>query len=104
MRLNRIELPGLYAASDVASLSKLNGIHLTPVLQRVYAKSGGIQRIVGTLDGRGNPLDGLELALDTLLRGDSGKVRLARDKDGRALDSPDGWTDQPRAGKKACGL
>ncbi len=93
-----IELPGLYTASDVASISKLNGIHLTPVLQRVYAKSGGIQRIVGTLDGRGNPLDGLELALDTLLRGDSGKVRLARDKDGRALDSPDGWTDQPKAG------
>jgi cell division protein FtsI (penicillin-binding protein 3) len=93
-----IDLPGLYTASDVASLSKLNGIHLTPVLQRVYANSGGIKRIVGTLDGHGNPLDGLELALDTLLRGDSGKVRLARDKDGRALDSPDGWTEQPKAG------
>jgi len=93
-----IDLPGLYTTADVASLSKLNGIHLTPVLQRVYANSGGIQRIVGTLDGRGNPMDGLELALDTLLRGDSGKVRLARDKDGRALDSPDGWTEQPKAG------
>ena len=93
-----IDLPGLYTASDVASLSKLNGIHLTPVLQRVYANSGGIKRIVGTLDGHGNPLDGLELALDTLLRCDSGKVRLARDKDGRALDSPDGWTEQPKAG------
>ena len=93
-----IDLPGLYTASDVASISKLNGIHLTPVLQRVYANSGGIKRIVGSLDGQGNPLDGLELALDTLLRGDSGKVRLARDKDGRPLDSPDGWTDQPKAG------
>ena len=93
-----IELPGLYTASDVASLSKLNGVHLTPVLQRVYANSGGIKRIVGSLDRRGNPLDGLELALDTILRGESGKVNLARDKDGRALDSPDGWTDQPRAG------
>ena len=93
-----IELPGVYAASDIASISKLNGIHLTPVLQRVYARSGGIQRIVGTLDGRGNPVDGLELALDTLLRGDSGKVKLARDKDGRPLDSPDGWTDQPKSG------
>ncbi|HEX9250424.1 MAG TPA: penicillin-binding transpeptidase domain-containing protein [Gemmatimonadaceae bacterium] len=93
-----IDLPGLYTTADVASLSKLNGIHLTPVLQRVYANSGGIQRIVGTLDGQGNPMDGLELALDTLLRGDSGKVRLARDKDGRALDSPDGWTEQPKAG------
>jgi cell division protein FtsI (penicillin-binding protein 3) len=93
-----IDLPGLYTASDVASISKLNGIHLTPVLQRVYANSGGIKRIVGSLDGQGNPLDGLELALDTLLRGDSGRVRLARDKDGRPLDSPDGWTDQPKAG------
>jgi cell division protein FtsI (penicillin-binding protein 3) len=93
-----IDLPGLYTAADVASISKLNGIHLTPVLQRVYANSGGIKRIVGSLDGHGNPLDGLELALDTLLRGDSGRVRLARDKDGRALDSPDGWTEQPKAG------
>jgi cell division protein FtsI (penicillin-binding protein 3) len=93
-----IDLPGLYTASDVASISKLNGIHLTPVLQRVYANSGGIKRIVGSLDGHGNPLDGLELALDTLLRGDSGKVRLARDKDGRPLDSPDEWTEQPKAG------
>jgi cell division protein FtsI (penicillin-binding protein 3) len=76
----------------------LNGIHLTPVLQRVYANSGGIKRIVGSLDGHGNPLDGLELALDTLLRGDSGRVRLARDKDGRPLDSPDAWTEQPKAG------
>src|SRR5439155_16909286 len=32
------------------------------------------------------------------LRGDSGKVKLARDKDGRPLESPDGWTDQPKPG------
>ena len=93
-----IELPGLYSASDVASLSKLNGIHLTPVLQRVYAKSVGIQRIVGALDGRGNPITGLELALDTILRGDSARVRLARDKSGRPLDTPDGWSDDARPG------
>ena len=93
-----IDLPGLYSSSDVASLSKLNGIHLTPVLQRVYGNSDGIKRIVGSLDGRGNPLDGLELELDSILRGDSGRVSLARDNNGRALDSPDGWTDQPKAG------
>ena len=93
-----IDLPGLYSQSDIASLSKLNGVHLTPVLQRVYAQSSGIRRIVGSLDGQGNPLDGLELALDTILRGDSGRVRLARDRNGRALDNPDAWTEQPRAG------
>lgn len=93
-----IDLPGVYATSDVASISKLNGVHLTPVLQRVYGNSGGIKRIVGSLDGRGNPLDGLELALDSILRGEAGKVSLARDNNGRALDSPDGWTEQPKAG------
>ncbi len=93
-----IDLPGLYNTADVASISKLNGIHLTPVLQRVYANSSGIQRIIGGLDGQGNPVGGLELSLDTLLRGDSGRVRLARDRDGRALDSPDGWTEQPKPG------
>jgi cell division protein FtsI (penicillin-binding protein 3) len=64
----------------------------------VYSRSGGIRRIVGSVDRQGNPLDGLELALDTVLRGDSGRVTLARDKSGRALDTPDGWTDQPHAG------
>ncbi len=93
-----IDLPGLYSASDVASISKLNGVHLTPVLQRVYGNSDGIKRIVGSLDVRGNPLDGLELALDSILRGDSGRVSLARDNNGRALDSPDGWTEQPKPG------
>ena len=93
-----IDLPGLYTQADLASISGLNGIHLTPVLQRVYSQSGGIKQIVGSLDGRGNPMDGLELELDTILRGDSGRVRLARDRDGRPLDSPDGWTDQPKAG------
>jgi len=93
-----IDLPGLYSAADVASISKLNGIHLTPVLQRVYGNSEGIKRIVGSLDGRGNPMNGLELALDSLLRGDSGRVSLARDNNGRALESPDGWTDNARPG------
>jgi len=93
-----IELPGLYSAADVASLSKLSGIHLTPVLQRVYAKSVGIQRIVGALDSRGNPVTGLELALDTVLRGDSGRVRLARNKNGRPLDTPDAWSEDAKPG------
>src|SRR5689334_13390970 len=93
-----IELPGLYSSSDVASLSKLNGIHLTPVLQRVYARSLGIQRIVGALDSRGNPVAGLELALDTVLRGDSGRVRLARNKNGRPLDTPDAWSEDAKPG------
>ncbi|MFN2636207.1 MAG: penicillin-binding transpeptidase domain-containing protein [Gemmatimonadaceae bacterium] len=93
-----IDLPGLWTASDVASISSMNGVHLTPVLQRVYARSSGIRRLVGSLDPHGNALDGLELALDTVLRGGSAKVTLARDRNGRPLETPDASTDQPRAG------
>ncbi|HUQ99377.1 MAG TPA: penicillin-binding transpeptidase domain-containing protein [Gemmatimonadaceae bacterium] len=93
-----IDLPGVFNTSDVASLSSMSGVHLTPVLQRVYARSSGIRRIVGSLDARGNALDGLELALDPILRGDSGRASLARDHSGRALETPDAWTDEPHAG------
>lgn len=93
-----VELPGLHDPARISSLVKLNGIHFTPVLQRVYAPSGGVRRIVGGLDGKGIPLDGIELGLDTVLRGDSAPVTMARNRDGRALETPDGWSNPPRPG------
>jgi cell division protein FtsI (penicillin-binding protein 3) len=93
-----IDLPGVFAASDMGSLANMSGVHLTPVLQRVYANSSGIRRIIGSLDPHGKAVDGLELALDTLLRGDSGRATLARDKGGRALETPEAWDEAPRAG------
>ncbi|MDQ3674985.1 MAG: penicillin-binding transpeptidase domain-containing protein, partial [Gemmatimonadota bacterium] len=93
-----VELQGLHDPARIPSLAQLNGIHLTPVLQRVYVPSGGVRRIVGGLDGKGNPLDGIELGLDTLLRGDSAPVTLARNRDGRPLETPDGWSKPPRPG------
>ena len=93
-----IDLPGVFTSADVASLSSMSGVHLTPVLQRVYARSSGIRRIVGSIDPHGNAVDGLELALDPILRGDTGRVTQARDRRGRRLETPEAWTDQPRAG------
>ena len=93
-----VELPGVHNPARLTSLGKLNGVHFTPVQQRVYVPSSGVRRIVGGLDARGNPVDGIELGLDTLLRGDSARVTLARDRDGRALETPDGWSNPPRPG------
>lgn len=93
-----VELPGLYSPARISSVGKLNGVHLTPVLQRVYAPSSGVRRIVGGLDARGKPLDGIELGLDSVLRGDSARVTLARNTDGRPLETPDAWSDPPRPG------
>jgi len=93
-----VDLPGLHDPARISSLVKLSGIHFTPVLQRVYSPSGGVRRIVGGLDGRGAPLDGIELGLDTVLRGDSAPVTLARNRNGRPLETPDAWSDPPRPG------
>src|SRR5687768_965353 len=93
-----VELPGLYNPAKLSSLSKLNGVHLTPVLQRVYAPSNGIRRIVGGLDAKGRPVDGIELGLDGILRGDSARITLARNRDGRAIETPEAWSDPPRPG------
>jgi cell division protein FtsI (penicillin-binding protein 3) len=57
-----------------------------------------VRRIVGGLDAKGDPLDGIELVLDTLLRGDSSRTTVARDRDGRRLEPSNGWTDPPRPG------
>src|SRR5687768_12268013 len=93
-----VDLPGLYDPSKISALAKLNGVHLTPVLQRVYAPSNGIRRIVGGLDAKGRPVDGIELGLDGILRGDSARITLARNRDGRAIETPEAWSDPPRPG------
>ncbi|HWL41205.1 MAG TPA: penicillin-binding transpeptidase domain-containing protein [Gemmatimonadaceae bacterium] len=93
-----VELPGVHSASQLSALPSLNGVHITPVLRRVYTPSSGVRRIVGGLDGKGDPLDGIELVLDTLLRGDSSRTTVARNRDGRRLESANGWPDPPRAG------
>ncbi len=93
-----VELPGLHSPAQLTSVSKLNGIHLTPVMRRVYTPSSGVRRIVGGLDGKGKALDGIELTLDSVLRGDSTRVTVARNRDGRRREAIDAWPDQPRPG------
>jgi cell division protein FtsI (penicillin-binding protein 3) len=93
-----VDLPGLYDPAKISALSKLNGVHFAPVLQRVYAPSTGIRRIVGGIDAKGRPVDGIELGLDGVLRGDSARVTLARNRDGRAIETPEAWSDPPRPG------
>ena len=72
-------------------------MHFTPVLhgstrpRAAFGESGG-------LDARGKPLDGIELGLDRVLRGDSARVTLARKHGRRPLETPDAWSDPPRAG------
>lgn len=93
-----LALPGIYASSEIAALASLAGVHSETLMNREYASGAGIRRIVGNLDPSGKPLGGIELALDSILRGDSATASVARDFRGRRLDSPESWETMSRAG------
>src|SRR5688500_13651483 len=85
-----VEIPGAVAPEAIAAVIPIRGVHTTVVLDRVYSNYAGIRKVVGRTDASGAALDGLELMLDTLLRGDSATSRLARDRSGRAIPNPAG--------------
>jgi cell division protein FtsI (penicillin-binding protein 3) len=88
-----VDIPGAFLPADVAAAIAQKGVYSRPVMDRVYATSGGIRRIVGRVAPGGKALDGIELALDSLLRGDTTTVRVARDKSGHALAARVGALD-----------
>ena len=83
-----VTLPGRYLAADVAAISALRGVYTTPMIERAYSVSEDTRRIVGRVDAEGRALDGIELALDSLLRGRPGSVTVMKDAHGRRFESP----------------
>ena len=93
-----VALPGRYVAEDVASITAMRGVYTTPVSDRSYAASVGLRAILGRVDDEGRGLDGLELALDSLLRGANGASQLVRDVRGHSFASPTVPGSAPRPG------
>lgn len=83
-----VSLPGRYLAVDVAGITAMRGVYSTPIIERAYAASEGTRRIVGRVDENGRAVDGVELALDSLLQGQPGRVTVMRDGRGRKFESP----------------
>lgn len=83
-----VELPGEYLPSDVATITTMRGVHAQPVMQRVVSASPAIRRIVGRMGGDGKPVDGLELAMDSVLQGVRGSAALVRAGRVGRLESP----------------
>ncbi|MDB4881689.1 MAG: penicillin-binding protein transpeptidase, partial [Gemmatimonadetes bacterium] len=83
-----VTLPGRFVATSVASISATRGVHTTSIVERSYAFSEGTRHIVGRVDENGAAVDGIELALDSLLRGVPGAVTSMRDGRGRRFESP----------------
>jgi cell division protein FtsI (penicillin-binding protein 3) len=87
-----VEIPGAFLPSDVATITAQQGIHSEPIIQRVSSGAEGIMRIVGRVTA-GGAVDGVELALDSMLSGVRGTSMVLRDARGSRLDSPFGRGD-----------
>jgi cell division protein FtsI (penicillin-binding protein 3) len=93
-----VQLPGSYVPSELEDVLGMRGVYATPVGERVYAASGGAERIIGHASPQGDGMDGIELALDSLLKGTRGQVSLLKDVRGRRFESPDEVSSEAQAG------
>lgn len=93
-----VALPGAFLASSAAAIARMQGVYATPLQQRVYAMPDGLRRLVGRVNAQGDAVDGLELALDSVLRGMPGSQRVLRDATGRSFDLPTSPLVAPRSG------
>ncbi len=83
-----VDVPGKYLASDVSAITATRGVHSTQVLERVPPATDGLRRLIGRADEMSEPIDGLEKALDPVLRGTQGSTSVMRDGRGGKFDSP----------------
>jgi cell division protein FtsI (penicillin-binding protein 3) len=96
-RVTWVSIRGEFVAEDVAELTAMRGVYTTPISDRSYAMSPGLRSLVGRVqNGRG--VDGLELTLDSLLRGTAGASQMVRDVRGRSFVSPTSPGLAPRRG------
>jgi cell division protein FtsI (penicillin-binding protein 3) len=93
-----VMLPGTFLAAHAAAVAAMRGVYATPAVERVYAMSDGLRKLVGRVDGRGLAVEGLEFALDSVLRGKPGSLRIFRDASGHSFDAPAATVVAPSPG------
>ena len=93
-----VQIPGAYLPSDVAPARVIRGVHISPTVQRVSIASEGMRRVIGRVAPDGTPVDGLERALDPVLRGERGYAGAVRDARGGSFESPMAPGVAPRPG------
>ena len=90
---------GPYTATQVQSLRRMDGIHLSSDFQRFYPSRSLARPIIGGLSPDGpSGAAGLEFALDSILTGQPGQAVLLKDRAGRRYDSPARLVREPVSG------
>ena len=93
-----VEVNATFLPSDVTVVRAIRGVHVTEVRKRIYLPSDGVRRIIGRTDDSDIGRDGIELALDSLLRGERGSARALVGARGERYESPTMLTEPPRPG------
>lgn len=75
-----------------------SGLHFDALPARAYPRGGIAQGLVGRIGADGRGATGLELTLDSLLRGQPGRARVRVDGHRRAYRPPDAVVAEPRPG------
>ena len=70
---------------DQIKAFKIRGLSFVQEWKRIYPNENLMSQILGFLGSEQQPLDGLELSLDKILRGNSKKFEVKRDARGRPL-------------------
>lgn len=83
-----LTVPNRFLAVDAAPAMALRGVHSFASITRAYAVTEGTQGILGHVDGDNKPVDGLELSLDSILRGTPGAATIFKDPKGQSRESP----------------
>ncbi len=99
LRRRYAHFEGPFSAAQVLSLRGYPGIYLTSELVRSYPDPDFARAVIGRPEERGRPGGGLELELDSVLRGQGGQAVLLRDGRGRVFESPARLRAFPVAGE-----
>lgn len=87
-----------FQPSEVAALLKMPGVHSAPAGERVYVQSEGMRELLGRVNPDGAGIEGIELHLDSLLRGTPGRARTLKAPNGRRFGTPELLSEQPQPG------
>ncbi|HEX2249593.1 MAG TPA: penicillin-binding transpeptidase domain-containing protein [Gemmatimonadales bacterium] len=90
---------GPFTATQVQPLRRIAGVHLSRNFQRFYPSPSLARPIIGGLSpDRPVGAAGLELSLDSILKGQPGEAVLLKDRAGRRYDSPARLVREPVPG------